>query len=672
MSRKGGQKVTVGPFRSLVADDPLDALKELEAISAIGRTKCPIHHVHVDPPIGHETPELFARHRELYEAEFGLEDAPGFSVRHEKNSRRHEHRVYTIVGSDGKAADLSWERARREKISRIIEHEFGLSMIAGKHNVAVEKALRKDGRDDVADAMLTAGLADKPRPDAVSPQERHIAERTGVPARTMDADILSAWRVADSGQAFRAALADVGIRIALGEKTTVVVRDGEPESLNRVLSREAKKQGFARITAADVKRRLSGLNIPDLADLDRTSTIYRAEKSVECWSGSSMGDPSPENNLVSGKEDFNAEPKTATKKGHSSRRAHGHPGNPRRRQDHQGRRERVDEPARSERDLGRAGSDRSDRRPAGGDQGRRSDDQRSSRSSKRIRNRLTAARLRKHADEAGKRKVHQHAKNRVAEAKLRARITPADFQKIRNAAELKARQKAARRMVAIARIRQAGPISFSERISALFRSRRTNLDRLLNRKQAAAEAIVLNTKPEPDALTKARHAVSAANKKRGDAYAQFEKTRKRLDDHYLNKPAWLRVNAWRNWNERRNRLTLLRNKASVQNQAAKLAQMVARDTEKQLSDAWHRNPDRHCAEKKSDSAIFEAKRELSLIHEVRRILREDPDRVHMRIESLLALANTRLEQRDIDREVKNHLESSHPGNSEITWKPKGL
>lgn len=260
----------------------------------------------------------------------------------------------------------------------------------------------------------------------------------------------------------------------------------------------------------------------------------------------------------------------------------------------------------------------------------------------------------------------------MAQARLRAAISAADIQTIKNLAARKAKERAARRRLAIAKLTRIDVPSIRERVAALFRSRRTNLDRFLNQKQAGAEAVIHNTKPEPEALTAARHAVSAANKQRGDAYARFEKVRRLLDEHYQNKPSWLYVNTYRQWKERRDRLTLFRNRASDRNQAAKLAQMSARDTEKQLSDSWHRNPDRHRAEKMSDSAIFEAKREIALIYEVRRILREDPDRVHMRIESLLALANTRLEQLDIDREIKKHLVSSRPDHPEMTWKPKGL
>ncbi|MEP3049574.1 MAG: hypothetical protein ABJL55_17115 [Roseibium sp.] len=657
--------MTVLPSRGLAADNPLDAMRELEAISAIGRTKRPIHHVHVDPPVGRENPELLLRHRELYEAEFGLQDAPSFSVSHEKNGRLHEHRVYTIVQENGRCIDLSWERARREKISRIIEFEFGLPMIAGRHNKAVEKALRQDGRHDVADAIVAAGIIDQPRPEAVSPEERHIAERTGVSARSLDARVLAAWKAADSGPSFRAALEDRGIFVAQGTKTLVVLQDGKPESLNRVLSREAKKQGFGKISAADVKKRLSGLNIPDLADLDRTSTFYRTEKPVECCSGSSVGDPSPENSLVSGKEDFNAEPKTATNEGHSSRRAQGHPGDPGRNQGHQKRHERVDEPARSERNRGRAGSYRSiDRVADRTEHGRESDQNTSGVVGGSPRNKLMSAPIRKRILDQRKSRSQKNVRHKIAAVRLRQKLTPAAIAKIKDSANFKARQKAARRRRAIARLSKIDAPGIRERIASVFRSSEENLGRLLNERQALAEARANESRAEPADLTAARHALTKASVRRGKTFANFQKAIHNLKKHQDTKPPWGYIQAYFAWKKKRDSVRTTADRLKAKDRIAAQNKRDATEKFDALKSAWDKNPEKRFVEKRDATEIFEAKRELALIAEVRRIVREDPARASLKLETLFGVANQQLQKKDEEREIRCQMKLHTPDDDD--------
>ncbi len=67
--------------------------------------------------------------------------------------------------------------------------------------------------------------------------------------------IAAAYRSADSGSAFRAALAEYGLKLAKSKRLVVVDADGTVYSLTRQLE---------GVKAADVKARLSGLDIPDL------------------------------------------------------------------------------------------------------------------------------------------------------------------------------------------------------------------------------------------------------------------------------------------------------------------------------------------------------------------------------------------------------------------------
>lgn len=276
LSRKAGQAVEVMEARGLAADDLPGQLRELVASAAHGRTDRPVHHVHIDPPPDAPDPaavmEAFLRR---YEHEFGLEDSARCGVRHEKGGRQHWHVVWSLVRPDGRIVDLRHDHARREKVSRLVEFECGLPWTKGKHNRAVAQALRRDGCANVADAMEAAGLLDGCRPVATStPRERAQAERTAIPLAEVRTRALAAWRASNDGPAFAAALRATGLRLAEGDRGPVLVdRSGSAHSLTRSLSAAARKDGD-RITAADVRDRLSGLSISTIEEArhDRRQT----------------------------------------------------------------------------------------------------------------------------------------------------------------------------------------------------------------------------------------------------------------------------------------------------------------------------------------------------------------------------------------------------------------
>ena len=265
LSRKDGQDVHVLPARHLAGETLRDQIAELVAVSSHGRTSRPVHHVHVDPPVGSDASAVMNFFVQAYETEFGLHDAPRCAVRHRKRGREHFHVVWSLVREDGKVIDLSHDYARREKVSRVTEHACGLPFVPGKHNRAVHAALLKDSRRDVADAMVADGLLDRRRPVAKStPRERAQAERTGIPVRQLRIHALAAWRASENGQAFASLLSKLGLRLAQGDRGVVVVdRAGSAHSLARVLAAAARQDG-ERITAAMVRTRIAGLDLPPL------------------------------------------------------------------------------------------------------------------------------------------------------------------------------------------------------------------------------------------------------------------------------------------------------------------------------------------------------------------------------------------------------------------------
>jgi len=278
LSRKGGQEVRVLDARHLAAADLGGQLRELVAAARHGRTDRPLHHIHVDPPADTDADSITKFFMTTYEEEFGLQDVAYCAVRHIKNGREHEHRVYSLVKPKGKVVSLSHEYARREKVSRVTEFAFGLPFTKGKHNRAVHAALVKDGRIDVAAAMKAAGLLDGRRPVAAqTPRERAQAERTDVSVAEVRAAALVAWQASDSSVAFEVALTDRGLRLAAGDRGAVLLdRSGTAHSLNRTLSAASRAEG-RRITAATVKRRLADLSLNPIEEV--TSNVRSATES---------------------------------------------------------------------------------------------------------------------------------------------------------------------------------------------------------------------------------------------------------------------------------------------------------------------------------------------------------------------------------------------------------
>lgn len=268
LSRKTGQQVELMEPRGLASNHLPAQLGELVAAAGHGKTDRPVHHVHIDPPPDCRDPRaVIDAYIVAYETEFGLADGPRCGVLHTKAGRTHAHVVWSLVRESGRIVDLGHERARREKVSRLVEYECGLPFVQGAHNRAVAAALRRDGRADVADAMISAGLLEGRRPRAAAtPEERAQAERTSVPIADIRSAALTAWQSSDDGSAFAAVLREEGFHLAQGKRGIVLVdRAGGAHSLTRILSaaiRAASHADGEKISAATVKRRLAGVPLP--------------------------------------------------------------------------------------------------------------------------------------------------------------------------------------------------------------------------------------------------------------------------------------------------------------------------------------------------------------------------------------------------------------------------
>lgn len=274
--------VVVIPARGLGSADLHQQIAELAAMSMGGRTDRPLYHVHANPdPAIPDEAAARARWWELFEDEFAMQGQPYCGVVHVKGGRAHEHRVYGVVRRDGSVLDLAWDYARREKCSRIVEFEFGMSPVASKHARAIARRLRVEGRPDVAAWMERSGTTTAPRPVAqLTPAERRQQERTAVILDDLRRAVLDAWRESSTGTAFVAELHARGLDLRRGREGPVIVdAAGAAHLATRVIGAAARRFEGERIRAATVRARLDGLNLEGMRD-GRPGTPAAAR-----WSG---------------------------------------------------------------------------------------------------------------------------------------------------------------------------------------------------------------------------------------------------------------------------------------------------------------------------------------------------------------------------------------------------
>ncbi|WP_375274362.1 relaxase/mobilization nuclease domain-containing protein [Methylorubrum thiocyanatum] len=247
-----------------------EQLEELVALSLGGRTDRPVYHVHADPdPAVVDNDGARALFWRLFEAEFNLASQPFCGAVHVKHGRRHEHRIYSLVRPSGQVVDLAWDYLRRERCARVVEFEFGMPVpTPSKHARAIIKALREAGRDDVAAWMEASGTTEAARPVArLSPQERLIEERTGVPLDDLRAAALAAWQASADGEGFLAALRERGLDLRAGRSGPVVVdATGTAHLATRLIGAAARRTDGTRIPAAAVRERLAGLTLQTHGD----------------------------------------------------------------------------------------------------------------------------------------------------------------------------------------------------------------------------------------------------------------------------------------------------------------------------------------------------------------------------------------------------------------------
>lgn len=269
------EDVRAGSSRGLMAEDVMEQVAELTELAEATGHKSPLRHIYASPPPGSEWGEKeWGLYWTLYERAQGLEGRAYSESIHDKpgNDDRppHRHRIYLAITERGTLVRTGHDYAKQEAVSRITEFDTGTAFVKGKHNIRAERIARQLGRDDVANAMVAAGLLNGSRPCApLTPSQRAQQERTDISKQDVAAMVAAAWHASDSPQAFANALREKGMAVAQGDKKAVPVivdSSGNTHGLRQMLGLAARGEGSPAPKAENINIRMAGISLPSVAE----------------------------------------------------------------------------------------------------------------------------------------------------------------------------------------------------------------------------------------------------------------------------------------------------------------------------------------------------------------------------------------------------------------------
>ncbi len=175
--------------------------------------------------------------------EFGFDAEDAVVVGHVKprlNGMASPYHLHVLVPEvnpvNGRVLSSGWNRARQEKVSRLLEARWGHAVVQGAFNKPVLKYLRKTGRDAEAELLLAHGLDPRAQPQGAYRtalvQEVERTANAGLPAdpgererlhRTLPQiaeQVRQCRMLADGPEAFAAALRERRLRCVPGQKNS--------------------------------------------------------------------------------------------------------------------------------------------------------------------------------------------------------------------------------------------------------------------------------------------------------------------------------------------------------------------------------------------------------------------------------------------------------------------
>lgn len=254
------EQVEVAEISGTVADDLHGAFAEFEAIASGTRARDYLYSLSINPP----APLTRAQYREAIAAiedRLGLSGQPRAIVFHVKrgkggSAREHCHVVWSRIDAEKmRAVHLSHDHRKLCDLACELARRFGLALPPGLEAWEAGQRFEKEG--------LEPTLAENAQQaeSGITPQERRAV-------------ITAAFERADSGEAFRAALAEAGYVLARGDRRGFVVLDegGNVHSLSRYVEGHLARQ---------IRSRLAPLSPGDLPGVAEAKKMLRAERSNE-------------------------------------------------------------------------------------------------------------------------------------------------------------------------------------------------------------------------------------------------------------------------------------------------------------------------------------------------------------------------------------------------------
>lgn len=287
----------------LARDAPDDLVDMTRFFAAIARTnphtERDLLHIKISPARPLSDAQL-ARALEVIEDEFGITvTTPRGVVEHHKGRRPpHFHVLYPLVDpATGRAIRSNDNFLKDELVSRVLELEFGETIVPGPRIAAVVEELDRRGQTMQAEALkphLTV-----PGGARFGNETRQQAERLGVDLHKFAESVAGCWKEApDNGAAFVDSLARREMRLAKGRRAVLVVDDrtGFNAPLARLLRQVTKARG-EEIEIGDAQLRDLLPELPDLveardAGLDKAATDARLalEREIARFSAEAVAD----------------------------------------------------------------------------------------------------------------------------------------------------------------------------------------------------------------------------------------------------------------------------------------------------------------------------------------------------------------------------------------------
>ncbi len=272
--------------KNLISDNWKDASREMHALGLLSNNiNYSMAHTSINSSPGE--PQLSQKEFEyvikLWDEEFNTFNQPNALIGHVKKNRSHIHRMLSLVNEDGTNIRMDNYMARQEKVARIAEFDLGHQFTVGRFNQNVIKHLRKEGRDDVAEAMTKAGLHQAIRSSSIMKHKEWQQEiRTGIKLTDVRSRILTAWKNSYSGTDLQNRLAETGLTLVQGHKTVGVLdNSGSFHGLLRSLNAGSKQQGIPmNLKKADIDTLLARITLPDATNIKTSHQQTKTKNST--------------------------------------------------------------------------------------------------------------------------------------------------------------------------------------------------------------------------------------------------------------------------------------------------------------------------------------------------------------------------------------------------------